>query len=113
MCRQSAVSVAIEGFSQWNRWSATKSYLDSSLWVVPLLRLVGRRHLHDNTLYNFNNALRLIFPTPNWEDFVQLAICKLRLYGATPFQVTRRLFATLIIFFIAYANLVSLRCNAS
>jgi len=58
-----------------------------------LLRLVGRRHLHDNALYDSNDTLRLIFPTPNWEGFVQLAISELRLYGATNFQVSRRLFA--------------------
>jgi uncharacterized membrane protein len=60
-----------------------------------LLRLVGRRHLHDNALYDSDGTLRLIFPTPNWEDFVQLATSELRLYGATHFQVTRRLFARL------------------
>jgi uncharacterized membrane protein len=58
-----------------------------------LLRLVGRRHLHDNALYDSKNVLILIFLTPNWEDFVQLAISELRLYGAKNFPVTRRLFA--------------------
>jgi uncharacterized membrane protein len=56
-----------------------------------LLRLVGRRHLHDDTLYDADGALRLIFPTPNWEDFVQLALSEIRLYGAGNFQVSRRL----------------------
>jgi uncharacterized membrane protein len=58
-----------------------------------LLRLVERRHLHDNALYGSKNVLILIFLTPNWEDFVQLAISELRLYGAKNFPVTRRLFA--------------------
>ena len=38
-------------------------------------------------------ALRLILPTPNWDDFVDLAFSEIRLYGASNFQVTRRLYA--------------------
>ena len=56
-----------------------------------LLRLVGRRHLHDDGLYDTNGALRVIFPTPNWQDFVQLAVSEIRLYGASNFQIARRL----------------------
>jgi uncharacterized membrane protein len=56
-----------------------------------LLGLVGRRHLHDDALFDANGALRLIFPTPGWDDFVQLAVSEIRLYGAGNFQVSRRL----------------------
>jgi uncharacterized membrane protein len=56
-----------------------------------LLRLVGARHLHDDTLLDANGELRVIFPTPNWDDFVQLACREIRLYGARNFQVARRL----------------------
>jgi uncharacterized membrane protein len=56
-----------------------------------LLRLVGRRHLHDDALYGANRTLRLIFPTPDWEDFVQLTFSEIRLYGAENFQIARRL----------------------
>jgi uncharacterized membrane protein len=56
-----------------------------------LLRLVGSRHLHDDALYDPAGTLRLIFPTPNWEDFVKLAISEIRLYGAANFQIARRL----------------------
>lgn len=56
-----------------------------------LLRIVGRRHLHDDALYDRNGALRLVFPTPNWEDFVELAVSEIRLYGAGNFQIARRL----------------------
>src|SRR6202012_4103055 len=58
-----------------------------------LLRLVGRRHLHDNALHDSDRRLRLIFPTPNWDDFVQLSCREIRLYGAENFQVSRRLHA--------------------
>jgi uncharacterized membrane protein len=35
--------------------------------------------------------LRVVFPTPNWDDFLQLAFSELRLYGTENFQVARRL----------------------
>ena len=56
-----------------------------------LLRLLGRRNLRDDALYDANGTLRVIFPTPDWRDFVQLAVSELRLYGAANFQVSRRL----------------------
>jgi uncharacterized membrane protein len=56
-----------------------------------LLSLVGRRQLHDDAVHDANGALRLIFQTPAWDDFVQLATSEIRLYGAGNFQVSRRL----------------------
>ncbi len=56
-----------------------------------LLRVVGRRHLHDDRLYDAQGRLRLIFPTPGWDDFVQLTCREIRLYGAKSFQVARRM----------------------
>ena len=56
-----------------------------------LLGLVGRRHLHEDARLDANGALRLIFQTPEWDDFVQLAVSEIRLYGAGNFQVSRRL----------------------
>jgi uncharacterized membrane protein len=56
-----------------------------------LLRIVGRRHLHDDSLHDGKGQLRLIFPTPGWDDFVQLACREIRLYGAENFQVARRM----------------------
>jgi uncharacterized membrane protein len=61
-----------------------------------LLRLVGRRHLHDDALYDAKGVLRLIFRTPDWPDFVQLAVSEIRLYGAANFQVSRRLRAMIL-----------------
>jgi uncharacterized membrane protein len=56
-----------------------------------LLRNVGRRHLHDEQILDDAGRLRVIFPTPNWDDFVQLACREIRLYGAENFQIARRL----------------------
>jgi len=60
-----------------------------------LLGAVGRRHLHDDVVRDGAGQLRVIFRTPNWEDFVALACREIRLYGATNFQIARRLRAML------------------
>jgi uncharacterized membrane protein len=60
-----------------------------------LLRNVGKRHLHDEQIMDDAGYLRVIFPTPNWDDFVQLACREIRLYGAENFQIARRLRAML------------------
>jgi uncharacterized membrane protein len=56
-----------------------------------LLRLVGARHLHDDLVRDSEGVPRLMFRTPNWEDFVTLTFREIRLYGAGNFQVARRL----------------------
>jgi uncharacterized membrane protein len=39
--------------------------------------------------------LRLVYPTPNWEDFVHLAATEIRHVGGTSIQIARRLRAML------------------
>ncbi len=56
-----------------------------------LLRKVGRRHTRDEHVKDASGALRVIWRTPNWEDFVHLAIVEIRLYGAGNPQIARRL----------------------
>jgi uncharacterized membrane protein len=56
-----------------------------------LLRAAGRRHLHDDTVFDRTGRLRVIFRTPDWDDFVQLACSEIRQYGAENFQIARRL----------------------
>jgi uncharacterized membrane protein len=56
-----------------------------------LLRIVGRRHLHDELIKDEAGRLRAVLPTPNWADFVELSFSEIRLYGAENFQVARRL----------------------
>jgi len=56
-----------------------------------LLRKVGTRRLHGDEIADGSGHLRLIFRTPDWDDFVQLAIREIRHYGAEHFQVARRL----------------------
>ena len=60
-----------------------------------LLRAVGRRHLHDDVINDADGKPRVIFRTPNWDDFVELSCREIRLYGAANYQVARRLRAML------------------
>lgn len=60
-----------------------------------LLRAVGRRHLHDDVISDANGKPRVIFRTPNWDDFVELSCREIRLYGAENYQIARRLRAML------------------
>jgi uncharacterized membrane protein len=56
-----------------------------------LLRSVGERNLRTDNITDESGKLRVIFRTPNWEDFVNLACTELRRYGAESIQVVRRL----------------------
>jgi uncharacterized membrane protein len=56
-----------------------------------LLRLVGQRDLRANEILDRSGRLRVIFRTPNWEDFVNLAFNEIRICGANNMQVVRRL----------------------
>jgi uncharacterized membrane protein len=56
-----------------------------------LLRLVEKRRLQKGALLDSDGKLRVIFPTPGWDDFVQLTFREIRLYGAENFQIARRL----------------------
>lgn len=56
-----------------------------------LLRKVGRRHTQDEHIEDASGAVRVIWRTPNWEDFVRLAIAEIRLCGAGNPQIARRL----------------------
>ena len=56
-----------------------------------LLRAVGMRHLHGEEIRDETGQLRVLFSTPNWEDFVHLACREIRHYGAENFQIARRL----------------------
>jgi uncharacterized membrane protein len=55
-----------------------------------LLRAVGRRHLRNEEISDDAGQLRVIFRTPDWEDFVNLAFNEIRLCGANQTQVARR-----------------------
>jgi uncharacterized membrane protein len=56
-----------------------------------LLQEVGERDLSTGTLYDRNGEVRLIYRTPDWQDYVLLAVSEVRQYGANSIQVMRRL----------------------
>ncbi|MGZ8211416.1 MAG: DUF2254 domain-containing protein [Burkholderiales bacterium] len=59
--------------------------------INRLLRSVGQRQLRDEEIRDSNGTVRLIFPTPNWEDYVHVGFREIRQYGGDSLQVARRL----------------------
>jgi uncharacterized membrane protein len=63
--------------------------------IHRVLRAVGRRRLRGETILDETGQLRVIYRTPNWEDFVHLACAEIRACGAGSVQIARRLRAML------------------
>jgi uncharacterized membrane protein len=63
--------------------------------IHHLLRDVGLRRLDDERVRDKSGALRLLYRTPDWEDFVKLAVTEIRHFGGASIQVARRLRAML------------------
>jgi uncharacterized membrane protein len=60
-----------------------------------LLRGIGKRHLDTEAALDETGAFGVVFHTPDWEDYVTLAVSEIREYGTTSLQVVRRLRAML------------------
>jgi uncharacterized membrane protein len=56
-----------------------------------MLRKVGNHHLRTDEILNKSGQLRVVFRTPNWEDFVHLAFSEIRSFGSNNLQIVRRL----------------------
>ncbi len=63
--------------------------------IHHLLRNVGGRNLDDERVRDASGRVRLVFRTPVWEDFVQLAVTEIRHFGGASIQIVRRLRAML------------------
>jgi uncharacterized membrane protein len=63
--------------------------------IHHLLRNVGSRRLDDGQIGDAAGRLRLVYRTPDWDDFVYLAVTEIRQFGGSSIQVTRRLRAML------------------
>lgn len=63
--------------------------------IHHLLRHVGSRRLDNEQVRDAKGRVRLLYPTPEWEDFVTLAVTEIRQFGGTSIQVARRLRAML------------------
>lgn len=64
--------------------------------IQALLQEVAGRDLSDGMVCDHNGRVRLIYRTPNWEDFVALAVSEIRQCGAGSLQVVRRLRGMLV-----------------
>lgn len=56
-----------------------------------LLRKAGNQNLRTDEILDKTGKLLVIFRTPNWEDFVNLAFTEIRHCGAQSIQIARRL----------------------
>ena len=63
--------------------------------IHRLLRVVGRRELRGETIVDGTGRPRVIYRTPDWEDFVNVGCHEIRRCGAGSAQVARRLRAML------------------
>jgi uncharacterized membrane protein len=64
--------------------------------IEDLLHRLGRRALDAGCVKDDRGALRLVFPTPTWEDYLTLAFDEIRQYGVSSVQVMRRLRSALL-----------------
>lgn len=63
--------------------------------IHHMLRNIGRRHLDTGRVRDAAGWLRLIYRTPDWNDFVYLAITEIRIFGGESIQIIRRMRAML------------------
>lgn len=63
--------------------------------IHQLLRYVGGRNLDTGEVRDSAGRLRLLYRTPDWEDFVRLAVTEIRHFGGESIQIARRLRAML------------------
>lgn len=64
--------------------------------IQHLLLILGRRHLDEGRVRDLDGKLRVVYGTPDWPDFVILAVSEVRQFGAASIQVQRRLRAMLV-----------------
>jgi uncharacterized membrane protein len=63
--------------------------------LEDLLRRLGASQLDAGFAADESGAIRLVFPTPTWEDYLTLAFDEIRQFGSSSVQVMRRLRAAL------------------
>jgi uncharacterized membrane protein len=63
--------------------------------IHHLLRHIGHRRLDTENVRDATGRVRVIYRTPDWEDFVALAVTEIRQFGGASIQIARRLRAML------------------
>jgi uncharacterized membrane protein len=64
--------------------------------IHRLLRAVGKRRLHGDVLTDGLGQVRVVYRTPDWDDFVHLACTEIRANGAGHVQIARRMRALIL-----------------
>jgi uncharacterized membrane protein len=64
--------------------------------LEDLLRRLGASELDAGRAADDDGTVRLIFPTPTWEDYLTLAFDEIRHFGSSSVQVMRRMRAALV-----------------
>jgi uncharacterized membrane protein len=64
--------------------------------LEDLLRRLGAAELDAGHVADESGALRLVFPTPTWEDYLTLAFDEIWHFGSKPVQVMRRMRSALV-----------------
>ena len=64
--------------------------------LEDLLRRLGAAELDAGYAVDESGALRLVFPTPTWEDYLRLAFDEIRHFGSSSVQVMRRMRSALV-----------------
>ncbi len=64
--------------------------------IEDLLRRLGAAELDAGYAVDESGALRLVFPTPTWEDYLSLAFDETRHFGSNSVQVMRRMRSALV-----------------
>ena len=64
--------------------------------LEDLLRRLGAAELDAGYAADESGALRLVFPTPTWEDYLTLAFDEIRQFGSSSVQVMRRMRSALV-----------------
>lgn len=63
--------------------------------IEDLLRYAAAKHLSVGAVGDDHGITRLVYPTPTWDDLVQLALDEIRSFGGGQYQIARRLRALL------------------
>jgi uncharacterized membrane protein len=69
--------------------------------VQRLLRAVGKRRLNREEIYDRVGRRRVVYRTPDWQDYVHVSFTEIRACGAANVQIARRLRAMLENLFVA------------
>jgi len=63
--------------------------------IEDLLRYAAAKHLSVGVVTDSDDTARFVFRTPTWDDLVELALDEIRAFGASQYQVARRMRALL------------------